>query len=219
MLMDEPFGAVDPIVRAPAAGRVPGDPQAAGEDRALRHPRHRRGDPHGRRRRHHARGAARAVRHARPFACRPGRPFVADFVGADGRCAGSPWCAPPMPSNRAARPTAWNSRPRSRLVTSCQRCSRTGARPRPLSMKTARSAVRSRWRRSGLAAPAVPSPEETSLSLMRRFNAAARIVRAHARDHDVEAASELVCDHRASGSVFPTTTRQAADKLSRFSAF
>ena len=43
LLMDEPFGAVDPIARGPAAGRVPAAPGGAAQDRRLRHPRHRGG--------------------------------------------------------------------------------------------------------------------------------------------------------------------------------
>ena len=74
LLMDEPFGAVDPIVRSTAAGPVPRHPGDAGQDRRLRHPRHRG----GRAARRPGRGLragrpAGAVRHPGPRAGRPGR--------------------------------------------------------------------------------------------------------------------------------------------------
>ena len=73
LLMDEPFGAIDPVHAGPAAGRVPPHPAGDRQDDRVRHPRHRRGredgrpdrDPRGRRR-------PRAVRHAGRGARQPG---------------------------------------------------------------------------------------------------------------------------------------------------
>ncbi len=58
LLMDEPFGAVDPVVRGSAAGPVPRHPGDAGQDRRPRHPRHRGGGP--------ARRPGRGLRAGRP---------------------------------------------------------------------------------------------------------------------------------------------------------
>ncbi len=48
LLMDEPFGAVDPIVRDRPAGRAQPAAARARQDDRVRHPRHRRGVPAGR---------------------------------------------------------------------------------------------------------------------------------------------------------------------------
>ena len=74
LLMDEPFSAVDPVVRGEPAGRVPAAAVRAGQDHRLRHPRHRRGGQarrqgRGAARRRQARPVRRAGRAARP----PGR--------------------------------------------------------------------------------------------------------------------------------------------------
>ena len=45
LLMDEPFGAVDPITRAPTAARAAKAASRGRQDRDLRHARRRRGDP------------------------------------------------------------------------------------------------------------------------------------------------------------------------------
>ena len=63
MLMDEPFSAVDPVVRGSAAGGVPAPAGRARQDHRHRHPRHRRG--------HHARRPHRRLPPGR--APRPGR--------------------------------------------------------------------------------------------------------------------------------------------------
>ena len=65
MLMDEPFGAIDPIVRARLQDEFLRLQQRAAQDRRLRHPRHRRGDQGRRPDRDPPRGRpARPVRHA-----------------------------------------------------------------------------------------------------------------------------------------------------------
>ena len=85
LLMDEPFSAVDPIVR----GRLQEEflrLQAAGaQDDRLRHPRRRRGGPARRpHRRALRRRPAGAVRPRRPTcSAKPANDFVAEFVGAD----------------------------------------------------------------------------------------------------------------------------------------
>ena len=81
LLMDEPFSAVDPIVRDEPAGGVPPAADGAAQDHRVRHPRHRRGDqarrpdrgaPH--------RGQAGAVRRPRSDCSpHPADDFVARF--------------------------------------------------------------------------------------------------------------------------------------------
>ena len=86
LLMDEPFAAVDPVVRGPPAGRVPPAPGRARQDRRTGHPRHRRGREDGRQGRG-ARGgrSARAVRDAGRAARPPGRRLRRRLRGLDGR--------------------------------------------------------------------------------------------------------------------------------------
>ena len=72
--MDEPFGAVDPIVRAQLQQRVPAAPERAAQDDRVRHPRHRRGRPARRPdRRAQRRRVDRAVRPPRRDAGPPGQ--------------------------------------------------------------------------------------------------------------------------------------------------
>ena len=74
MLMDEPFGAIDPINRARLQDEFLRAPGAGTQDGRVRHPRHRRGDQDGGPHRDPARGRrARPVRHARGAAQRAGR--------------------------------------------------------------------------------------------------------------------------------------------------
>jgi osmoprotectant transport system ATP-binding protein len=85
MLMDEPFSAVDPIVRDPTARRIPAPAAGIGQDDPLRHARHRRGDPA---RRPGGRVAGRwpagPGRHtAQRLLADPADDFVADFLGRD----------------------------------------------------------------------------------------------------------------------------------------
>ena len=84
MLMDEPFGAIDPINRERLQNEflqaAVGDPQ----DDRLRDPRHRRGDQDGRQDRDPAEGRqARPVREPGELLMYPANEFVEEFVGAD----------------------------------------------------------------------------------------------------------------------------------------
>ena len=116
LLMDEPFSAVDPIVRERAAGRAPPAAGRAGQDHRLRHPRHRRGGQARRPGRGAARSAAgwpsstapaellaapgrrlrRRLRRPRPRlpgAGVRGEPAPAAARGADGHGSARPWPA------------------------------------------------------------------------------------------------------------------------------
>ena len=85
MLMDEPFGAIDPINRARLQDEFLALQAKVQQDGRVRHARHRRGDQDGRPDRDPARGRrARAVRHAARDPD-PTRPTTSSpqFVGAD----------------------------------------------------------------------------------------------------------------------------------------
>ena len=70
LLMDEPFGALDPVTRRQLQRRVPPHPVAAAQDRAAGHARHGRGDGARRPHRRDRRGPADLVRAGRmPFSC------------------------------------------------------------------------------------------------------------------------------------------------------
>ena len=83
LLMDEPFSAVDPIVRA-AAGRVPAAAGRAAQDHRVRHPRHRRGDQ-GRRPGRDLPPARRVAQLDTPqrLLASPVNSYVEDFLGFD----------------------------------------------------------------------------------------------------------------------------------------
>ena len=85
LLMDEPFSAVDPIVRARLQEEFLRLQAERAQDDRAGHPRHRRGGPARRPDRGAVRGRpAAAVRHARPSCWRkPANAFVEQFVGAD----------------------------------------------------------------------------------------------------------------------------------------
>ena len=136
MLMDEPFGAIDPINRARLQDEFLRAAAAGAQDGRVRHPRHRRGDQDGRPDRDPARGRrARAVR-ARPteILAEPADDFVAEFVGAD-RGAQAPGAGTladvellgPERRPAPARPTC----PIDDLAsaTRCRCCSPTGGEP------------------------------------------------------------------------------------------
>ena len=87
MLMDEPFGAVDPIVRERLQNEFLRPPGAARQDDPVRDPRHRRGDQDGRPRRGHAgRRRARPVRARRTRSSRI--PPPTSWPGSSARIAG-----------------------------------------------------------------------------------------------------------------------------------
>ena len=138
LLMDEPFGAVDPVRRGALQQEFKRLQQRARQDRRLRHPRRRRGRPARRPDRDHAagrqgrpvrpaRGAARAAgerlrrlvhrRHARDQAAlaaargrRPGHARSARTGSAAGRCAPATASRPLAWVPRRARPTCRSSR-------------------------------------------------------------------------------------------------------------
>ena len=75
LLMDEPFGALDPVNREVIQDGVPADAADAEEDRPLRQPRYRRGGEDGRPDRDLSRRPSGAVRRAGHDARAPGRRF------------------------------------------------------------------------------------------------------------------------------------------------
>ena len=112
LLMDEPFGAVDPIVRASLQAELAAIPAAARQDGDLRHPRRRRGG--------HAWATSspilkdgRLVQCAPPeqLLSAPADDFVADFVSAADRAlkrlslttAGEAATAAPAPAGAPSR--------------------------------------------------------------------------------------------------------------------
>ena len=85
LLMDEPFGAVDPIVRGAPAGRAARPAGPGPQDDRARHPRHRRGDQARRPRSRCSTWAASSSSTPRPTSCcaAPANEFVEQFVGDD----------------------------------------------------------------------------------------------------------------------------------------
>ncbi len=137
MLMDEPFGAVDPDRPRAPPERVPAPPGAARQDDPVRDPRHRRGDQAGRRRRRvprrrrrgAVRDAGRDPRRARvgvrgPVRRRGPRPQAA--VARPGSTTSS-WAPPPRPGSARTPPAPATGRAARSCRTCC--CSTTVDRP------------------------------------------------------------------------------------------
>ena len=84
LLMDEPFGAVDPLVRADLQDETAPHPAHAGQDHRVRHPRRRRGAAPGRQIILLSEGGHVAQRGTGPeLLGQPASLFVADFMGLD----------------------------------------------------------------------------------------------------------------------------------------
>ena len=132
MLMDEPFGAIDPINRERLQNQFLRLQSRDPQDDRVRHPRHRRGDQDGRPRGGAAEGrGARPVRDAGRAADEPGRRVRRGLRGRRPRAqaAGAPARAGHRPLEGAAR-TGGRDRGRgareARTTPTCRsRCSST----------------------------------------------------------------------------------------------
>ena len=79
--LDEPFSALDPLIRREMQDEFLRLQSVLQQDHRLHHPRFRRGDPARRPHRHHEGRRGRADRHARgPRDCSPATDYVAEFT-------------------------------------------------------------------------------------------------------------------------------------------
>ena len=86
LLMDEPFGALDPIIRAKAQDDLLAIQKQLRHDHRPRHPRHGRGHPSRRQdRRHGAKASCCNVRNRRKILTEPADPFVQQLTGTSDR--------------------------------------------------------------------------------------------------------------------------------------
>ena len=83
MLMDEPFGALDPITRTALQDEFLRLLRELKQDDRVRHARHRRGAEDGHAHRDPARRPRSCSTRARALLAQPADEFVAEFVGAD----------------------------------------------------------------------------------------------------------------------------------------
>ena len=81
LLMDEPFGALDPVIRGAGAGGSPGDPAPSRRHHRSGHARHERGLPSRRPHRRHGSGAPFAICAPAELLTHPAAPFVEQLTG------------------------------------------------------------------------------------------------------------------------------------------
>ena len=155
MLMDEPFSAVDPVVRARAAGRVPPAAGRARQDHRVRHPRHRRGGQARRPGRRCCGSAASWPSWPRRPSCSRPRPTTSwpassGATAATGRSASTPPATCRSPRSPPSRSAPARPRPPGQARDGWVLAVDDGQRP--LGWSTCGQLRRGRGRRAGAAA-------------------------------------------------------------------